>query len=88
MSDTPRTNAAAYQVSEKAEGLIMTPVKFARQLERELNAAKAEIESLETSLTDIAEYWNEDENESAMSDACWHAVGTAKKALTNINKHN
>ena len=42
MSDTPRTDAAAYQVSEKAEGLIMTPVKFVRQLERELNAAKAE----------------------------------------------
>lgn len=42
MSDTPRTNAAAYQVSEKAEGLIMTPAKFARQLERELNALKQE----------------------------------------------
>jgi hypothetical protein len=54
------------------------------RLDEENKAMRAAIEEAETSLTDIAEYWNQDENESAMSDACWHAVGTAKKAITKL----
>lgn len=49
-----------------------------------ITAMRDAIEEAETSLTDIAEYWNQDENESAMADACWHAVGTAKKALKKL----
>ncbi len=50
----------------------------------QITAMRDAIEEAETSLTDIAEYWNQDENESAMADACWHAVGTAKKALKKL----
>ncbi len=50
----------------------------------EIAAMREAIREAETFLTDIAEYWNRDENESAMSDACWHAVGTAEKALAKL----
>jgi hypothetical protein len=50
----------------------------------EITAMREAIREAETFLTDIAEYWNRDENESAMSDACWHAVGTAEKALAKL----
>lgn len=58
------------------------------KLERELNAAKSVIESLEDALIDISEYWDLDEREASMSDACWHAVGTADKALEKLKEHN
>lgn len=33
-------------------------------------------------LQSIAEYWNRDQNETAMADACWHAIETAMAAIT------
>ena len=32
-------------------------------------------------LQNIAEYWNQDQNEAAMADACWHAIHTARAAI-------
>ena len=32
-------------------------------------------------LESIAEYWNQDRNDAAMHDACWHAVNTATETL-------
>ena len=32
-------------------------------------------------LQNIAEYWNQDQNEEAMADACWHAIHTARAAI-------
>ena len=32
-------------------------------------------------LQNIAEYWNQDQNEAAMADACWHAIHTASAAI-------
>ena len=32
-------------------------------------------------LQNIAEYWNQDQNETAMADACWHAIHTAHAAI-------
>ena len=32
-------------------------------------------------LQNIAEYWNQDQNEAAMADACWHAIHTARTAI-------
>ena len=43
--------------------------------------AKARIARLEESLTSILEYWNRDNNDRAMEDACWHAIHTASEAL-------
>ena len=32
-------------------------------------------------LQHIEEYWNQDQNETAMADACWHAINTARAAI-------
>ena len=32
-------------------------------------------------LKSIEEYWNQDQNETAMADACWHAINTARAAI-------
>ena len=47
----------------------------------EIDALKACIARLEDSLTSIREYWNRDNNDRAMEDACWHAINTASEAL-------
>jgi hypothetical protein len=39
------------------------------------------IKRLEEALESIREYWNRDNNERAMEDACWHAVNRASEAL-------
>lgn len=47
-----------------------------------LDIQAAEIERLRSALTEISEYWNRDQNDQAMRDACWHAVNTAEAALS------
>jgi hypothetical protein len=42
---------------------------------------KERIKRLEEALKSIREYWNLEDNERAMSDACWHAINTASEAL-------
>ena len=87
MTPTPRTDAAQH------EGLLrgnpiptsVTTADFARQLERELDAAKAMIESLEDALIEIEASLYEDESENAAGDVCWHV---ARKALKKLNEHN
>ncbi len=39
------------------------------------------IKRLEAALESIREYWNRDNNERAMEDACWHAINRASEAL-------
>jgi hypothetical protein len=39
------------------------------------------IKRLEESLESIREYWNGDNNNRAMIDACWYAIDTAAEAL-------
>lgn len=48
----------------------------------EHNAANAEIARLREALSVIADYWNRDQNDQAMHDACWHAINTANAALS------
>lgn len=90
MTPTPRTDSIPpfYCESDEAGINELVDKDFARQLERELNAAKSVIESLKDALIDISEYWDLDERETSMSDACWHAVGTADKALEKLKEHN
>lgn len=45
----------------------------------------AEIERLREALASIEEYWNRDQNETAMADACWNAVNTADAALKDTS---
>jgi len=42
---------------------------------------KERIKRLEEAVESIREYWNRDNNERAMEDACWHAINTASEAL-------
>jgi hypothetical protein len=42
-----------------------------------------EIERLRDGLEHIKEYWNRDENETAMADALWHIIETADNLLSN-----
>lgn len=44
-------------------------------------ALLARVTRMEEALGNIAEYWNGDENEEAMADACWHNVEIARRAL-------
>ena len=41
----------------------------------------AEHKRLKRALEHIIEYWNRDENPTAMSDALWHILETAEQAL-------
>lgn len=56
-------------------------VEIIKQLESERDALKAYVKRLEDALGSIQEYWNRDNNEGAMQDACWHAINTAIDAL-------
>lgn len=52
-----------------------------KELELKLEPANERIKRLEEALESIREYWNRDNNERAMEDACWHAINTASEAL-------
>ena len=77
MSDTPRTDCGM----EFDDSDLDSTRNFARQLERELDAANERIKRLEESLASIRDYWNRDQNEKAMADACWYSIETASDAL-------
>jgi hypothetical protein len=57
ISDTPRTNDAEYLSydSEPPQSLEMVDVAFARQLERELNAANERIKRLDETLEAVTD---------------------------------
>ena len=44
-------------------------------------SAEERIKRLEEALESIREYWNRDNNNRAMIDACWYAIDTASEAL-------
>jgi predicted RNase H-like nuclease (RuvC/YqgF family) len=45
--------------------------------------AEAERDRMKFALEHILEYWNRDQNETAMTDALWHIIETASDALPN-----
>ena len=48
--------------------------------------AQAQRDKLEKALESIREYWNQDRNDKAMFDACWHAIDTAEEVLKECGK--
>ena len=50
-------------------------------LTRKRDEANERIKRLLDALESIREYWNRDNNERAMEEACWHAINTASEAL-------
>lgn len=82
MSDTPRTDQIeklAYWFNDDMTAVCES--RFTRNLERELNASNERIKRLEEALESIQEYWNRDNTNRAMEDACWHSINTASEAL-------
>jgi hypothetical protein len=73
ISDTPISDSTPHNVAEL--GMLC------RRLERELNTANERIKRLEEALESIREYWNRDNNNRAIIDACWYAIDTASEAL-------
>lgn len=47
-------------------------------------APEAQVSKLVSALEHIAEYWNRDQNETAMADALWHIIETAETALDGM----
>ncbi len=78
MSDTPRTDD---QIGYDGSTMTLIRIEFAKQLERELTAANDRIKRLEEALESIREYWNRDNNNQALIDACWYAIDKAAEAL-------
>ena len=50
-------------------------------LKKENDELKQRIKRLEDALESIREYWNRDNNNRAIIDACWYAIDTASEAL-------
>jgi len=78
--DTARRQADQnYKLREEFRKLLGTDdVEEGVAVVREM---KERIKRLEEAVESIREYWNRDNNERAMEDACWHAINTAAEAL-------
>lgn len=70
MSDTPRTDAAAFVAGNFNGNHDVVTVEFAEQLERELNAAKAENEAMKSLIRQI--YYNTETYADGAPDATAH----------------
>jgi hypothetical protein len=90
MSDTPISDSTAHNVGElgllcrRLERELTASNTIIRQqqiLDEENLRLQDRIKRLEEALESIREYWNRDNNERAMEDACWHAINTAAEAL-------
>jgi|GEM_PF-4146626 len=67
-------------MEEDGDGDYVLYSDYAALLAR-AEAAEKERDRYKMALESIKEYWNRDNNEKAMHDACWHAVDTAHAAL-------
>ena len=95
ISDTPRTDAAytastgagiyeLFQESKDIERELNAANLIIRQqqlLDEENLRLQDRIKRLEEALESIREYWNRDNNNRALVDACWYAIDTASEAL-------
>ena len=61
-------------------GPTMADEGYGQQQEANARLIAAAPDLLEA-LQNIADYWNQDQNEAAMADACWHAIHTARAAI-------
>lgn len=91
MSTTPETDAAVIDGYTFCQEDMRPAIAFCANLERERDAARAEIEAMREVIREahdvfvnLSEYWNKDQNENAMADACWHTVETSHDALTKL----
>lgn len=90
MSDTPISDSTPHNVAElgmlcrRLERELNAANSIIRQqqiLDEENLRLQDRIKRLEEALESIREYWNRDNNERAMIDACWYAIDKAAEAL-------
>ena len=85
---TPETDAAIIESHGQWSFTLRAKMK---KLERERNAALAEVAAMRGAIKEahdtfvnLAEYWNKDQNDHAMADACWHTVEMSLDALAKF----
>ena len=61
-------------------------VNVIKMLEKKIDQQDKIITQCKDALQSISEYWNRDNNEKAMQDACWHNVETAEEVLQFIKE--
>ena len=81
-------NAEAERDALRAELDNIKQVEFQRRVEKVAEGWRGKCDRLEKeraelleALKSIEDYWNQDQNETAMADACWHAINTARAAI-------
>ena len=60
---------------------IMQDMWLSNQQVVKIRELKEKIKQLEEALESIREYWNRNNNNRALVDACWYAIDTASEAL-------
>jgi predicted nucleic acid-binding Zn-ribbon protein len=94
MSDTPISDSTPHNVAELGmlcrrleRELNASNIEIERltskvaQLYEGAEEQNQRIKRLEEALESIREYWNRDNNNRALIDACWYAIDTASEAL-------
>jgi len=86
-SDTLRASVAELEETNKTLHSLMASgerrgvEKATEEWSQRVKELEAKVKRLTEALVSIEEYWNRNQNEVAMADACWHAVNTATEAL-------
>jgi hypothetical protein len=86
VSDTPRTDAEASPYSQGPDGRRCIRIDFARQLERELNAAKGEIGRKDAVIKDFWERRDEVHQLRAEIERLREAAGKALAYMESIGR--
>ena len=88
---TPETDADYKEAQDFERSALVEPLEKFLKVERERDAARAEIEAMREALREahdvfvnLSEYWNKDQNEKAMADACWNTVETSSDAIAKL----
>jgi len=90
MSDTPISDSTPHNVAdlgmlcrrlERQLDTANTIIRRHQLLDLEKLRLQDRIKRLEEALESIREYWNRDNNNRAMIDACWYAIDKAAEAL-------
>ena len=75
--DVVNANVSAWRDSRELRAIALE----VRKREDRIKQLEDRIKRLEEALECIREYWNRDNNNRAMIDACWYAIDKSSEAL-------
>jgi hypothetical protein len=87
MSDTPRTDKVLYSV-DVCDGEDVVNIAFAREFERELNAANSEIERLTSKVSQLYEGAEEQKQRIQRLEEAGNELMYDNDDIANINRWN